>query len=110
MVRLSAAVGFDWASGAVRIYGDGNQNVAFISAKDVAKMFEAAGKPLKVEHAPESALQEQLAGADNDVMKSFLGLMITISRGDGVDTAAARAAYPNVQLTKVSDFVEQITS
>jgi uncharacterized protein YbjT (DUF2867 family) len=138
---LSAAVGFDWASGAVRVYGDGNQKVAFIAAKDVAKyavaspgnvsvknrvvkvggpesvtpndvvgMFEAAGKPLKVEHAPESALQEQLAGADNDVMKSFLGLMITISRGDGIDTAAAHAAYPSVELTKVSDFVKQITS
>ncbi len=138
---LSAAVGFDWASGAVRIYGDGDQKVAFIAAEDVAKyavaspgnaavknrvvkvggpesvtpnavakMFEAAGKPLKVEHAPESALQEQLAGADNDVMKSFLGLMINISRGDGVDTAAARAAYPNVELTKVGEFVKQITS
>lgn len=138
---LTGAVGFDWPSGAVRVHGDGNQKVAFVAAKDIAKyavasvgnakvenrvmkvggpesltpnqvvkMFEAAGKPLKVEYAPESALAEQLAGADNDVMKSFVGLMITLSRGDGVDVAAARAAYPNVTLVNVNDHVKQITS
>ena len=76
----------------------------------VIKMFEAAGKPLKVERVPESALQEQLAGADNDAMRSFLGLMITLSRGDGLDVAAARAAYPNVTLVNINDHVKQITS
>lgn len=35
-VWLTPVVGFDWANGAVRVYGDGEQTVAFVSAADVA--------------------------------------------------------------------------
>lgn len=34
---LTGAVGFDWPSGAVRVYGDGNQKVAFVAAKDIVR-------------------------------------------------------------------------
>ena len=41
-VWLSPMVGFDYAGGKVRIYGDGNRQISWISGKDVARVAAAA--------------------------------------------------------------------
>ena len=41
-VWLSPMVGFDYAGGKVRIYGDGNRQISWISCKDVARVAAAA--------------------------------------------------------------------
>jgi uncharacterized protein YbjT (DUF2867 family) len=37
-VWLSPALGFDWANGKVRIYGEGNNKLSWVSYKDVARV------------------------------------------------------------------------
>jgi uncharacterized protein YbjT (DUF2867 family) len=58
-IWLSAALGFDPASGRVRIYGTGDAKVSYISPKDVAAFaVAAAGKP------PEKSIVLELGGPE----------------------------------------------
>ncbi len=134
-VWLSPALGFDVASGKVRLYGDGNRPISWISYRDVARaaaaavgepalrnmvvelggpeslsarevvgMFEAAGaRKIEIENVPESALEAQMAAAEDPLQQSFAGLMLQCASGDAIDGTISRRLFP-YPMTSVREY------
>jgi uncharacterized protein YbjT (DUF2867 family) len=76
-----------------------------LSAREVVRMFEAAGSgEIVTESVPESALESQMNAASDPLQKSFAGLMLQCARGDAIDTTTSRRLFP-FQMTSVGDYI-----
>lgn len=60
-----------------------------------------------VEHVPEDVLSAQLEQADDDVLKSAIGLMLDYAGGDAKDMSEVLRAFP-AQLTSVRDYATRV--
>jgi uncharacterized protein YbjT (DUF2867 family) len=76
-----------------------------LSAREVVRMFEAAGAgEIATESVPESALQAQLGAATDPLEKTFAGLMLQCAGGDAIDPAESSRLFP-FRMTSVRDFI-----
>ena len=76
-----------------------------LSAREVVRMFEAAGAgEIATETVPESALAAQLSAAADPLEKTFAGLMLQCAGGDAIDPAASSRLFP-FRMTSVRDFI-----
>jgi uncharacterized protein YbjT (DUF2867 family) len=138
-VWLSPAVGFDALNGKVRLCGEGDNPIAYISVGDVAKFVaecvtnpeainavlelggpenlsqldsvkifeEVTQKTIEVQVTPLESLKAQLASVEDDMMKSFTGLMICVAKGDYIDMKEVLKKFP-VKLTSAKEYAETI--
>lgn len=76
-----------------------------LSAREVVRMFEAAGAgEIATEAVPESALAAQLTAASDPLEKTFAGLMLQCAGGDAIDPTAGGRLFP-FRMTSVRDFI-----
>ena len=76
-----------------------------LSAREVVRMFEAAGAgEIATESVSESALESQLNAATDPLQKSFAGLMLQCAGGDAIDVTTSSRLFP-FQMTSVRDFI-----
>lgn len=76
-----------------------------LSAREVVRMFEAAGAgEIATESVPESALEAQMSAATDSLQKSFAALMLQCAAGDAIDNTTSRRLFP-FQMTSVRDFI-----
>ena len=75
-----------------------------LSPHQVIDLFEKELKAtFTVSHVPVSALEEQAAGAEDAMQKSFIGLMTCYAAGDPIDMKEPLKAFP-LKLTSVAEF------
>lgn len=78
-----------------------------MSPLEVTAVFEAAGgTPLARQFVPVDALREQLAGATDDMTRSFVSLMLCSAQGDSVDMGPVADDF-SVPLTSVREFAQR---
>jgi uncharacterized protein YbjT (DUF2867 family) len=76
-----------------------------LSPHQVIALYEQKSKAaFTVSHVPVSALEEQAAGAEDPMQKSFIGLMTCYATGDPIDMKEPLKAF-QLKLTSVEDFV-----
>ena len=76
-----------------------------LSAREVVRMFEAAGAgEIATESVPESALESQLNAATDPLQKSFAGLMLQCAGGDAIDITTSSRLFP-FQMISVRDYI-----
>jgi hypothetical protein len=73
----------------------------------VAIFEKISGKPFAVNHVPVEALQGQLAGADDPMQKSFVGLMLSLASTTAIDMSATLKAFP-LKLKTVEDYARSV--
>ncbi|HEX9105910.1 MAG TPA: SDR family oxidoreductase [Longimicrobiales bacterium] len=74
----------------------------------VVRIFEqASGRPFRVQHVPVEALQQQLAGAPDDMLRSFTALMLAYAAGDPIDMHATQASF-GIALRTVSEYARGV--
>lgn len=79
-----------------------------LSPLAVVRIFEEVGGRLfTVEHMPEDILSAQFEQADDDVLKSAIGLMLDYAGGDAKDMSEVLRAFP-AQLTSVRDYATRV--
>ncbi len=76
-----------------------------LSAREVVRMFEAAGAgEIATESVPEAALESQMNAATDPLQKSFAGLMLQCAGGDAIDVTTSSRLFP-FQMTSVRDYI-----
>lgn len=70
-------------------------------------MEEETGQPFETEHVPVAALQQQLAGADDEYDRSLTALMIQTATREGRVDMSETAPLLGLQLVSVRDFVRR---
>jgi uncharacterized protein YbjT (DUF2867 family) len=78
-----------------------------LSPLDVVRIFEQEShRKFAVEHVPEEDLSAQKAAATDSLSASFVGLMLSLARGDAIDITDCRTLFPSIVagLTSVRDY------
>jgi uncharacterized protein YbjT (DUF2867 family) len=71
----------------------------------VVGLFERAlGRDIARQHVPESALEQQMAGAPEALQRTLAGLALSVARGDAIDVRPALEKV-SIRLTSVQEFV-----
>jgi uncharacterized protein YbjT (DUF2867 family) len=71
----------------------------------VVGLFERAlGRDIARQHVPESALEQQMAGAPEALQRTLAGLALSVARGDAIDVRPALEKV-SIRLTPVQEFV-----
>jgi uncharacterized protein YbjT (DUF2867 family) len=79
-----------------------------LSPLDVIARFEAiGGKPFKVEHVPDEALQAQYAAATDPMQKSFAALMLSYRYGDAIEMKSLQQEF-GISLKPVDTYVREV--
>ncbi len=73
----------------------------------VARFEQIDGRPFKLEHIPEEALQAQLQEAKDSMQRSFAALMLGYLSGDVMDMAPIQREF-GLKLTSVDDYARAI--
>jgi uncharacterized protein YbjT (DUF2867 family) len=82
-----------------------------LSPTEVVHLAEqVTGKSFQVEHVPEEALMAQYRAATDPHQQSFAGLMLYYARGDEIDLAEARRAFPEFRPRSVRDYLESVAT
>jgi uncharacterized protein YbjT (DUF2867 family) len=81
-----------------------------LSPLDVVRIFkQATDRKFAVEHVREEDLAAQKATATDSLSESFAGLMLSLARGDTIDTTECRTLFPSIAagLTSVRDYAKR---
>ncbi len=72
----------------------------------IATFEELAGTRFEVQHVPVDVLEQQFAGAPDDMQRSFTGLMLGYAAGDEIPMTATLERFP-LHLTSVADYARR---
>ena len=76
-----------------------------VSQLDVVKLFESKhNQKFDVNHVPEEALKQQIKTAQDQMQKSFFGLMYCLAKGDKIPMEENNRQF-GIELTSVKDFI-----
>ncbi len=81
-----------------------------LSALDAVRIFEQeTDRKFAIEHVREEDLRAQKAAATDSLSASFAGLMLSLARGDTIDTTECRTLFPSIAagLTSVRDYAKR---
>jgi uncharacterized protein YbjT (DUF2867 family) len=81
-----------------------------ISPLETVRIFEEeTHRRFTVEHVREGDLSAQKAAATDSLSASFAGLMLSLARGDTIDTTECRTFFPSIAagLTSVRDYAKR---
>jgi uncharacterized protein YbjT (DUF2867 family) len=79
-----------------------------LSPLEVVKVFErVGGQPFEVSFIPVEALQGQMAAAEDEMQKSFPGLMLSYAAGAAIDMRETLKDFP-VRLISVEEYARQV--
>jgi uncharacterized protein YbjT (DUF2867 family) len=81
-----------------------------LSPLEIVRIFEEeTHQRFTVEHVREEDLSAQKAAATDSLSASFAGLMLSLARGDTIDTTECRTLFPSIAvgLTSVRDYAKR---
>jgi uncharacterized protein YbjT (DUF2867 family) len=79
-----------------------------LSPLEVIARFEAiGGKPFKVEHVPEEALQAQYAAATDPMQKTFAALVLSYRYGDAIEMKSLQQEF-GIRLKRVDVYAREV--
>ena len=79
-----------------------------LSPLEIVARFETiSGRPFRLEHVPESALQSQFEQASDSLQKSFAALMLGYLRGDAIDMAPVVDTF-GIKLSTVTEYARKV--
>lgn len=83
---------------------------ASLSANEVVKLFEnAMGEKFKVTNIPGESLEEQMKGAEDQIQKSFAGLMFSIAEKDRIVNMEEALKKVPIQMSSIEDYISNVT-
>ena len=79
-----------------------------LSQLDVVKIFEeVTGHKFEIQSTPVKTLKDNLRSSENNMEKSFAGLMLCLAKGDPIEMEYTLESFP-IKLTTVREYAEKV--